>query len=69
VEQAAALKMGRIDIGFGRLLFEDDGLTRRVIREEKLSVAVPHGHLLSRIKGPLTRVGGALARDRGSATP
>jgi len=53
LEQAAALKMGRIDIGFGRLLFEDDGLTRRVIREEKLSVAVPHGHVLSRTKGPL----------------
>jgi len=53
LEQAAALKIGRIDIGFGRLLFEDDGLTRRVIREEKLSVAVPQGHVLSRIKGSL----------------
>jgi len=53
LEQAAALKMGRIDIGFGRLQFEDDGLIRRVIRQEKLAVAVPHGHALSRIKRPL----------------
>lgn len=50
LEQAAALREGRIDIGFGRLRFDDDGLTRRVIREEKLSAAVPHGHVLSRIK-------------------
>ena len=53
LEQAAALKEGRIDIGFGRLRFDDDGLTRRVIREEKLSVAAPQGHVLTRIKGPL----------------
>lgn len=53
LEQAAALKEGRIDIGFGRLRFDVDGLTRHVIREEKLSVAVPHGHALSRAKGPL----------------
>jgi LysR family transcriptional regulator, benzoate and cis,cis-muconate-responsive activator of ben and cat genes len=48
LEQAAALKVGRIDIGFGRLRLEDDGLMRRVIREERLSVAVPHGHSLCR---------------------
>jgi DNA-binding transcriptional LysR family regulator len=50
LEQAAALREGRIDIGFGRLRFDDDGLTRRVIREEKLSVAAPRGHVLSRIR-------------------
>ena len=44
LEQAAALKDGRIDIGFGRLRFNDDGITRKVIREERLSVAVPRGH-------------------------
>jgi LysR family transcriptional regulator, benzoate and cis,cis-muconate-responsive activator of ben and cat genes len=49
IEQAIALKEGRIDIGFGRLWFDDDGLTRRVLREEKLAVAVPRGHHLSRI--------------------
>jgi DNA-binding transcriptional LysR family regulator len=53
LERTAALKIGRIDVGFGRLRFDDDGLTRRVIREEKLWVGVPHGHLLSRIKRPL----------------
>jgi LysR family transcriptional regulator, benzoate and cis,cis-muconate-responsive activator of ben and cat genes len=50
LEQAAALKEGRIDIGFGRLRFDDDALTRHVVREEKLSVAVPHGHVLSRLR-------------------
>ena len=53
LEQAAALKEGRIDIGFGRLRFEDDALTRHVVREEKLSVAVPVGHVLSRNRRPL----------------
>jgi LysR family transcriptional regulator, benzoate and cis,cis-muconate-responsive activator of ben and cat genes len=53
LEQAAALKVGRIDIGFGRLRFDDDGLARRIIHEEKLSVAVPHGHALARKRKPL----------------
>ena len=53
LEQAAALKEGRIDIGFGRLRFDDDALTRHVVREEKLTVAVPHGHVLSRHGRPL----------------
>jgi DNA-binding transcriptional LysR family regulator len=53
LEQAAALKVGRIDIGFGRLLFDDDGLTRRVIHEEELSVAAPRGHFLGRKRKPL----------------
>jgi DNA-binding transcriptional LysR family regulator len=44
IEQAVALKEGRIDIGFGRLWFDDDGLTRRVLREETLAIAAPHGH-------------------------
>ena len=54
IEQAVALKDGRIDIGFGRLWFDDDGLTRRVLREENLAVAAPHGHRLSRMKRRLT---------------
>jgi len=53
LEQAAALKVGRIDIGFGRLHFDDDGLTQRVIHEEKLAVATPHGHVLARKRRPL----------------
>ena len=43
LEQTMALKEGRIDIGFGRLRFEDEGLTRSVIREERLVLAVPSG--------------------------
>ena len=39
LEQVAALKQGRIDIGFGRLLFNDDAVSRHVLHEEKLSVA------------------------------
>ena len=54
IEQAVALKEGRIDIGFGRLWFDDDGLRRRVLREEKLAIAAPHGHQLSRMRGRLT---------------
>jgi DNA-binding transcriptional LysR family regulator len=50
IEQAVALREGRIDIGFGRLWFDDDGLTRRVLHEEKLAIAAPHGHHLSRKK-------------------
>lgn len=53
LEQAAALKEGRIDIGFGRLKFNEDGLTRRVIREERLAIAVPQGHALASAAGPL----------------
>jgi hypothetical protein len=53
LEQTSALKEGRIDIGFGRLRYNDDGITRRVIREEKLSVVTSRGHALSRRKGPL----------------
>ena len=53
LEQMSALKEGRIDIGFGRLRFEDEGLTRIVIREERLVMAVPKGHHLTRISGPL----------------
>lgn len=40
LEQMTALKDGRIDVGFGRLRFEDSGLVREVLREESLCVAV-----------------------------
>jgi LysR family transcriptional regulator, benzoate and cis,cis-muconate-responsive activator of ben and cat genes len=53
LEQTSALRKGRIDIGFGRLRFEDEGLTRIVLREERLVMAVPNGHPLTRISGPL----------------
>ena len=53
LEQIAALKDGRIDVGFGRLRFDDDGITREVIREEHLSVAVPRGHAFTLRAGAL----------------
>jgi LysR family transcriptional regulator, benzoate and cis,cis-muconate-responsive activator of ben and cat genes len=53
LEQVAALKDGRIDVGFGRLRFDDEMITRSIIREEKLCVAVPVGHTLTEHEGPL----------------
>jgi LysR family transcriptional regulator, benzoate and cis,cis-muconate-responsive activator of ben and cat genes len=53
LEQVAALKDGRIDVGFGRLRFDDEMITRRIIREEKLCLAVPAGHALCDAPGPL----------------
>lgn len=49
MEQVAALKDGRIDVGFGRLKFDDEGVTRKVIREEKLCLATPVGHPLAEL--------------------
>jgi DNA-binding transcriptional LysR family regulator len=44
LEQMAALKDGRIDVGFGRLRFDDPAITRIVMREEPIIVALPQGH-------------------------
>ncbi len=51
LSQIAALKDGRIDVGFGRIRFEDDAVARVVLREEPLIVALPATH-------PLTAGGG-----------
>jgi LysR family transcriptional regulator, benzoate and cis,cis-muconate-responsive activator of ben and cat genes len=48
VEQIAALKDGRIDVAFGRLHFDDAGITRKVIREDHLIVALSCQHPLGR---------------------
>jgi DNA-binding transcriptional LysR family regulator len=53
LEQAAALKDGRIDVGFGRLRFDDDGIKRFTIRKEKIVVAVPCGNHLVNFAEPL----------------
>jgi LysR family transcriptional regulator, benzoate and cis,cis-muconate-responsive activator of ben and cat genes len=53
LEQVAALKDGRIDVGFGRLRFDDEAIVRRVIREERLCIVVPRGHKLAARKGKL----------------
>lgn len=47
LEQISALKDGRIDIGFGRIRFEDSAVRRIVLREERLVAALPAGHPLA----------------------
>ena len=51
LEQIAALKDGRIDVGFGRIRLDDPAVRRDVLREERLVVALPLSH-------PLLRAGG-----------
>ncbi|MGC8475078.1 MAG: LysR family transcriptional regulator [Acetobacteraceae bacterium] len=53
LEQIAALKEGRIDVGFGRILFEDPAIDRTVLRNEKLIAALPEGHRLAARPGPV----------------
>jgi LysR family transcriptional regulator, benzoate and cis,cis-muconate-responsive activator of ben and cat genes len=43
-EQIAALKEGRIDVGFGRIPLDDPALDRQLLRNEKLLAAVPGNH-------------------------
>jgi LysR family transcriptional regulator, benzoate and cis,cis-muconate-responsive activator of ben and cat genes len=45
LEQMAALKDGRIDVGFGRLRFDDPAITKVVLREESIVAVLPQGHL------------------------
>jgi DNA-binding transcriptional LysR family regulator len=47
IEQLSALKGGRIDVGFGRLRFDDSQLAREVLIEEPLIAALPAGHALA----------------------
>lgn len=47
IEQAEALKAGRIDVGFGRLLLEDPEIRCEVFEEEALVAALPLGHALA----------------------
>lgn len=53
MEQIAALKEGRIDVGFGRIPFNDASLERTVLRNEKLCAALPLTHRLSSCTGLL----------------
>jgi len=54
LEQISALKEGRIDVGFGRVRFEDEEVRRMVLREEKLVAALPIGHPLAKLPGPIS---------------
>ncbi|WP_459095776.1 LysR family transcriptional regulator [Devosia sp. A449] len=59
LEQIAALKEGRIDVGFGRVRFDDPALRREVLREERLVVALPLGHRLAgELPVPLSALAG-----------
>lgn len=53
LEQIAALREGRIDIGFGRVRFDDPTVEREVLREETLVAALPAGHRLLDREGPI----------------
>ena len=46
IEQIEALKAGRIDIGFGRLRIEDDGIAGELVRNEPVLAALPEKHRL-----------------------
>lgn len=54
LEQIGALKEGRIDIGFGRVRFDDDEVRRIILREEPLIAALPVDHPLARQSGPVS---------------
>lgn len=54
VEQIEALKVGRIDVGFGRVRQDDPSIKREILREERLVVAIPGEHELAASDGPLT---------------
>ena len=48
VQQVQALQAGRIDIGFGRVAIEADGLVNTLIQEEPLVAVVPVGSELAK---------------------
>ncbi len=54
LDQIAALKEGKIDVGFGRIRFDDPVIRRVILREEKLIVALPVGHRLAGNAGPVS---------------
>jgi LysR family transcriptional regulator, benzoate and cis,cis-muconate-responsive activator of ben and cat genes len=53
LQQIAALKEGRIDVGYGRIPFDDPAIERVLLSNEKLSAALPSGHSLLARAGPL----------------
>lgn len=52
-QQIAALKEGRIDLGFGRVRFNDPAIERIILREERLVLALPADHPKARGEAPL----------------
>ncbi|WP_101339990.1 LysR family transcriptional regulator [Cereibacter azotoformans] len=53
IQQVAALKEGRIDLGFGRLKHGDPNISSTVLREERLVAALPQDAALARDSGPM----------------
>lgn len=53
LEQVAALKDRRIDVGFGRVPFEDPAVERILVQQERLCAALPASHPASRGTEPL----------------
>ena len=53
LEQITALKEGRIDVGYGRIPFDDPAIERTLLRNERLSIALPAGHSLTAHAGQL----------------
>lgn len=53
LEQLAALKEGRIDVGFGRIELNDPAIERVLLRKEKLSAALPMTHKAASRMGAL----------------
>lgn len=47
IQQAEALRTGRIDVGFGRIRANAPGVSRLVLREERLMLAIPQDHPLA----------------------
>lgn len=62
LDQIAALKEGRIDIGFGRIRFDDAAVRRTVLRREPLVAAVPMSSRLGEGGGKVSLA--ALAREK-----
>lgn len=54
VDQIEALKAGRIDVGYGRIRLDDPGVTREVLREEQLVLAIPMEHDLAKSSEPVS---------------
>ena len=54
MEQVTALKEGRIDVGFGRIPFEDPDVIRQLLRNERLVAALPANHRLLQTPGPVS---------------
>lgn len=55
-QQTQALTNGTIDVGFGRLLFEDASVRRILLREESLVVAVPVSHHMAQEQRAAQRI-------------